>query len=80
MGGGGYTWKQAFWLRRKFFVDKETKHVCNVTCDMSFQNKWKIKQILLKQSRNKERFEVPFKCALNKEDQLNNENIQEWNF
>ena len=43
---------------------------------MSFQNKSKIKQILLKQSRNKERFEALFKCTLNKEDQLDNENIQ----
>ena len=43
---------------------------------MFFRDKLKIRQILLKKSRNKERFEALFKRALNKEDQLNNENRQ----
>ena len=47
---------------------------------MSFRNKSKIKQIHLKSSRNRKRFEAPFKYALNKEDQLNNKNIQKLNF
>ena len=41
---------------------------------MSSRNKSKMKQILLKQSRNKECFEALVKCAFNKEDQLNSIN------
>ena len=58
---GGRTWKQAFQLRRKFLVAKETKHVYNVTCDMSFQNKSKLKQIFL----NKSEIESTSKRSLN---------------
>ena len=38
----------------------------------------KTKSILLKQRRNKECFEALFECALNLENQLNNENIQKY--